>query len=61
MTNKLPSHICTDCADKLRKERDISTENYGFTLHLASCPLCEKEGSLATPADFGLELIINWD
>lgn len=62
-TNKpLPEYICSKCAEKLKPQRKCKIIG-GFTLHQNICPLCEKEGMLATLRDFGLKPSNNenWD
>lgn len=51
---KLPSYLCTKCADELSQDKIRNEDTLGVTFHGGTCPRCKNPGSLATPEDFGL-------
>ena len=53
MTNKIPSYLCKECAQKFEKK--FKTLGYGYTIFMAICPVCNEEKGLASAADYGLK------
>ena len=53
MTDKIPSYLCKECADKFEKK--FETLGYGYTIHIGICPVCNEEKGLASAADYGLK------
>lgn len=53
MTNKLPAYLCAECAKKFEKKYE--TLDYGYTMHIGVCPVCNEEKPLASAADYGLK------
>jgi hypothetical protein len=56
MTNKIPSYLCEECADKFEKKFEkFETLGYGYTIHMGICPVCNEEKGLASAAAYGLK------
>ncbi len=53
MTNKIPSYLCKECADKFEKK--FETLGYGYSIHMGICPVCNEEKGLASAANYGLK------
>jgi len=52
-TDKIPSYLCKECADKFEKK--FQTLGYGYALHTDICPVCNEEKALASATDYGLK------